>query len=427
LQGHKDWIFSLAFSPKGDQLISGSRDKTLRLWQVSASMGLTALGSSLRAHDGVVFSVAFSPTGDKLISGSYDGILRLWQVNASGLTSLSKPLQAHRGGVTSVAFLLTGDKLVSGGHDNMLYLWQVDHAGAIRLGRSLQGHKDEITSVAVSPRGDKLVSGSKDKTLLLWQVEANEITILGRPLQGHLSMVKSVAFSPTGDRIVSGGASSSYGAKDYSVRLWQITEASGEAIALGSALQGHKNDVTSVIFSSAGDQLISGSRDKTLRLWDISNVEQMSCLQVICWAAPIWTVAFRKLLNISTESKPGEGAFLAMGDEHGCVSFWHLGQGRAKVALEFVGMPPQSGCTKNIWRWLWRAVKLKGAKMHAQTHQLLAQYRAQKAETLAVKLVTAPSPQGSDAFSDTIMTVSHTNSWKAQGENKPLAVVHRSL
>ena len=238
LTGHTDRVESVAFSPAGDQVVSGSYDYTLRLWGVDGTAGPVLTG-----HTGGVLSVAFSPAGDQVVSGSWDNTLRLWGVDGTA----GPVLVGHADAVTSVAFSPVGDQVVSGG-DYTVRLWGVDGTAGVVL----TGHTGAVLSVAFSPAGDQVVSGSNDKTLRLWGVDGTP----GPVLAGHTDDVTSVAFSPAGDQVVSGS-------DDKTLRLWGVDGTAGPVLA------GHTNYVTSVAFSPAGDQVVSGSKDKTLRLWGV--------------------------------------------------------------------------------------------------------------------------------------------------------------
>ena len=248
LRGHEDSVTSVAFSPDGRRIVSGSADKTLRLWDGATGQ---QTGEPLRGHGNGVLSVAFSPDGRRIVSGSWDQTLRLWD-GATG-QPLGEPLRGHEDSVWSVAFSPDGRRIVSGSWDQTLRLW--DGATGQPLGEPLRGHEDGVWSVAFSPDGRRIVSGSTDKTLRLWDGATGQP--LGEPLRGHGEGVLSVAFSPDGRRIVSGSA-------DKTLRLWD--GATGQP--LGEPLRGHEEGVSSVAFSPDGRRIVSGSADKTLRLWD---------------------------------------------------------------------------------------------------------------------------------------------------------------
>jgi WD40 repeat protein/cytoskeletal protein RodZ len=248
LTGHSNWVTSVAFSPDGLRIVSGSSDKTLRLWDAKTGQ---PIGQPLKGHSYNVWSVAFSPDGLRIVSGSSDNTLRLW--NAKTSQPIGQPLTGHYSGVTSVAFSPDGLRIVSGSDDDTLRLW--DAKTGRPIGQYLKGHSRSVSSVAFSPDSLRIVSGSLDNTLRLWDAKTG--LPIGQPLPGHSGDVLSVAFSPDGLRIISGSL-------DNSLRLWDAK--TGQPISL--PLTGHSESVTSVAFSPDGLRIVSGSEDKTLRLWN---------------------------------------------------------------------------------------------------------------------------------------------------------------
>ncbi|MDZ4159674.1 MAG: protein kinase [Anaerolineaceae bacterium] len=204
LKGHTSGVRSVAFSPDGATLASGSWDGTIRLWRVTDGSQLRTLAG----HTNGVTSVAFSPDGATLASGSSDKTIRLWRVTDG---SQLRTLKGHTSGVWSVAFSPDGATLTSGSSDKNLRLWRVTDGSQLRM---LKGHTRYVNSVAFSPDGATLATGSEDN-IWLWRVSDGSLL---RTLEGHtgwLGSVRSVVFSPDGATLASGSG-------DGTVRLWGV-------------------------------------------------------------------------------------------------------------------------------------------------------------------------------------------------------------
>ena len=182
LQGHSDYVSSVAFSPDGKLIVSGSWDKTVRLWNTTGK----PIGQPFHINS-YVTSVAFSPNGKLIVSGSLDNTVRLWDLLEGNL--VGQPFQGHERCVNSVAFSPDGKLIVSGSHDKTVRLW--DTTGK-PIGQPFQGHEDCVYAVAFSPDGKLIVSGSDDKTVRLWDTTGKPI---GQPFYGHEKSVYAVAFS----------------------------------------------------------------------------------------------------------------------------------------------------------------------------------------------------------------------------------------
>jgi mono/diheme cytochrome c family protein len=246
--GHTGAILCVAFVPDGRLALTGSADRTLRLWDI-------ATGREVRrftGHTDDVLAVAFSPDGRLAISGGADRSVRIWEVSSG--RELQR-LTGHSDKVRAAAFSPDGRRVLSGSQDHTLRLWNAEESKEIR---TFTGHGHWVSSIAFSPDGRRILSGGHDRTVRLWDAESGRE--LGK-LEGHTREVYSVAFSPDGRRALSGG-------EDRTVRLWDI-ETSKEL----RRLEGHNNAVIAVRVSADGRQLLSGSSqyrrpDKTLRLWD---------------------------------------------------------------------------------------------------------------------------------------------------------------
>jgi WD40 repeat protein len=296
LKGHKHNITSLAFSPDGRKIVSGSEDCTVQFWDFETGTLLAAF----RGHLGSVLSVSFSPVEDFLVSGSEDRTIRIWNTRTGKVVSV---LQGHSEPVTSVAFSPHGRQVVSGSEDKTVRVWDVKSSKQLAV---LQGHRSAVTSVVFSPNAahNLIVSSSYDWTIRVWDMQmisqssamhqsddtsnpmsggylspdgAYYVSTFGEharvwdvhtgkaiaPLEGHTSCITSRDFSPNSLQIVSGS-------RDKTVRVWDTR--SGRQLAV---FDGHRKDVKVVMFSPDGSRVVSGSDDNTARLWDVSSGEQL--------------------------------------------------------------------------------------------------------------------------------------------------------
>ncbi len=251
LTGHKDWVTSVAFSPKGDLIVSGSDDRTLRLWDLAGN----PVGQPFAGHTKGITLVSFSPKGDLIVSGSDDRTLRLWNLEGD---PVGKPFVGHRDWIRSLAFSPKGDLIVSGSDDRTLRLWNLKGNPVGKpfiIQENILSQVFSFTSVVFNPEGNRILSGNIDGTLRLWDLEGNTV---GKTLPGEQAEpFVCVAFNSNGSLIVSGGT-------DSTLRLWN-----SELEPIGTPFTGHSRTVSSVAFSPKGDQIISGSEDGTLRLWDL--------------------------------------------------------------------------------------------------------------------------------------------------------------
>ncbi|RKU05496.1 hypothetical protein C6501_19780 [Candidatus Poribacteria bacterium] len=247
LTGHSDWVRSVAFSSDGQTLASGSYDHTIRLWDVVTGRHLKTLAK----HTQSVTSVSFSPDGQTLANGSWDCNIRLWDAVTG---RHKKTLTGHTDFVSTISFSPDGQTLASGGFvGGTIRLWDVS-TGTNK--RTLTGHTSSVSSVAFSPDGQTLASGSYDNTIRLWDMSTGTNK---RTLTGHTDGVSSVAFSPDGQILASGS-------RDSTIHLWDVRTGTHKR-----TLTGHSYQVVSVAFSSDGKTLASGSSDKTIRLWKLTS------------------------------------------------------------------------------------------------------------------------------------------------------------
>jgi WD40 repeat protein/tRNA A-37 threonylcarbamoyl transferase component Bud32 len=243
---HEDEVWAVAFSPDGRTVLTGSKDRTARLWDGATGQ---PRGQPLR-HENEVKAVAFSPDGRTVITGSFDKTARLWDA-ATG-KPLGQPPLRHEGGVTAVAYSPDGRIVLTGCLDGTARLW--DAATGRLRGQPLRGEPGP-ERILFTREGRPVLTASTDKTAGLSEV----VAILPRDRGGRQTdPVWTVAFSPDGRTVLTGG-------KDGTARLWDA--ATGRP--RGQPLR-HGNEVRAVAFSPDGRIVVTGGTDKTVRLWDLA-------------------------------------------------------------------------------------------------------------------------------------------------------------
>ncbi|KAK4050456.1 hypothetical protein OIV83_003526 [Microbotryomycetes sp. JL201] len=267
LKGHTDSVYCIQFDDK--HVISGSRDKTIRIWDLRTAECIKVL----TGHEGSVLCLQFD--SQMLVSGSSDSRILMWDLQGNSATGSSKyeivrsmvghaagdttiriwhretgelyrVLAGHRGPVNAVQ--LHGDKVISASGDSFMKMWDVKTGEVLR---TFAGHERGLACVKLSSCGKYLASGSNDRMIKIWNAETGECI---KTLRGHGDLVRSLAFDDVNGRIVSAGY-------DRTVRVWDLASG-GEALKF----RGHTSLVFDVAFSIT--RIISASHDQRILSMD---------------------------------------------------------------------------------------------------------------------------------------------------------------
>jgi WD40 repeat protein/serine/threonine protein kinase len=331
-------ISCVALSPDG-QRIAGGGNEGAKVWDaVSGNELLT-----LKGHTNSISSVAFSPDGQRIATASYDGTAKVWDA-ASGRDLLTLDASAaqiaqmekltagqyHTIYVTSVAFSPDGQRIATGS-GRYAQVWDAASGRELLVlkGRSV-GISVGFLSVAFSPDGKRIVTPSFGLTAIVWDATTGQELLL---LTGHGGLLSAVAFSPDGNQIATASA-------DATVRLWDAVN--GQELR---TIKGHNGFVSSAAFSPNGKRLVTGSGDGTAKVWDIAadrsraapvkNVEELN--QYEDFAANKGLAAlvdYRKMRDLSTPvafSRDGQRIAASTTRQ---LRLWDAASGRELLALK---------------------------------------------------------------------------------------------
>lgn len=300
LKGHTGWVMAVKISSDVKMCFTASFDSTSRMWEMAS-------GKCVNLFEGHSASVnGLAITNSHMATASSDKTCRVWDLSSGKTVSICK---GHSREVFCVEFILVRGAmhLLSGSADQNIVLWaDVTTAAAGKPICAFQGHHSSVLSIAACPLGDgQFVSSSGDKTVRVWNVESG---LEVKQYEGHFGSVLSVAFSPDGKMLASAS-------KDRNVRQWQYAEAT----SVGH-LDGHTKPIIAVAVSSDGKLGVTGSLDQTARVWDLTVGRT---LHVLTHVSPI--------LSVTLSS---DGAFVVAGLEDNSARVWNTSTGNALCVLK---------------------------------------------------------------------------------------------
>jgi WD40 repeat protein len=344
LLGHEAGVTALAFSNDGKQLVSGSADKTARVWDLTDAKfpELTRFAG----HGAAVGGVAFNADATQALSGSADNSVKLWTV-ADG--ELVTDFAGHTGPV--VAAVMAGNQAVSASADGTIRVWDAA-AGTVQRTIPVQ---TAVTALALRPDGNVVAAAAADQTIRLYQLADSQLL---QTLHGHEAAINTVAFSPDGTRLVSaatdgraitwnaasgrmveilpveaGLAAAVFGQDGNHIALFDKAGHSMiQQLRLSLTLNGMAQPVTGLAYSGNGQTVYTACADGTVRGFTEANGAQ--------------TFSANHGAAVHGLALSGDGQRLASAGEDQLVKLWNATNGLPLAPTQFAGFtgPVRSVC-----------------------------------------------------------------------------------
>lgn len=256
LIGHQGGVTAIALSGDGRLLASGSRDCTIKLWNLRTGQ----VFCTLSGHTAPITAIALSADANLLISGSEDQTLRFWRIKTG---TLLRTLSGYKAVFTTLALSADRQLLVAGGQTGRVHFWLLN---SNPITHGVYDQEDPVLSVALSRDGQQVLTGSNHHVITMYQGRTGELL---RTWAAHSTVSTAIALHPTNQSFAVGG-------EDGIIQCWadQTTQSDRSS----RLLTGHQGAITSLTFTPDGRYLISGSRDRTVRIWNSGTWELLAIL-----------------------------------------------------------------------------------------------------------------------------------------------------
>jgi dipeptidyl aminopeptidase/acylaminoacyl peptidase len=296
LAGHGDLVFSVAFSPNGQKIVSGCADGTVKVWDAS-------IGREIFTVDGYPESgrsIVFTPNGHRLVSAEADGFVRVWDAVTRRLI-LEIPGRAK--GFSEIAVSPDGRLIASAGEDRDVKVWDAVTGHEIH---SLGDHRSEVFCVEFYAHGGRLASSGRDGEVIVWDLSSgHELSRLQVTSEGNLT---DLAISPGGRRLAV--SSSSGELKIFNAEF-------GEELL---ALEGHKKSVRDVEFSPDGRRIAGACSDGSrgdMHIWQVPTEEDIRD-----WVIEQLAAEKEEVKSMERRRKDAERRSLARLSDEGALKSW---------------------------------------------------------------------------------------------------------
>ncbi|KAG2150693.1 WD40-repeat-containing domain protein, partial [Suillus bovinus] len=252
LKGHEEPVYDVAFIVGTRLLVTGSADKSLRVWDLDTGK---QEGEPLLGHDAEVWSVAASPDGRWIVSGGWNGSILVWEV-ATNKKELKRvplfPLRGHGGTVSSIVFATDSQTFASASWDDTVCVWKRETGKiVIATGKELLKIEQRAFNIAFTPDGLRLVSGNSNDIRISDATTGDII----KQFDAHTENFFSLAIAPNGTKF----ATTSF---DNTTRFFDLTTFE----PIGELLE-HPDAVRGVAFSEDSQLIATGCADKLVRTW----------------------------------------------------------------------------------------------------------------------------------------------------------------
>ncbi len=241
-RGHTSAVTTLAWSPNGGRLASGSWDCTVQVWDAATGKRLLRY----QGHSTGVTAVAWSPDRKTLASGSEDGLVQVWDA-ASGQTLLA--YRGHNQAISALAWSLDGSYLASASTDLTVHIWKPTSQAKPFI---YKGHRAIVEVILWSPDRKRISTVGRDQSVQRWDTASGSNVLTSRNPDAP---ARSAAWSPDGTRLASGGDDGMIVLKD------------GPSGRLLIVYRGHTHKVLVVSWSPDGTRIASGSADHSVQIW----------------------------------------------------------------------------------------------------------------------------------------------------------------
>jgi WD40 repeat protein len=377
-EGHSDFVTSLSISKDGKRLASGSGDKTIKIWDIVTGIII----QTICGHSYHISSVSINANGKRLASFSgYDRIIKIWDIDLNseikaftghyGLEesiSLSddgniliwimaskfklfnvntgdeiRAFKGHTDPVTSVYMYKNGRQIVSCSKGSVIKLWNINSG---EVSRTFEGHSSTVSSLCISEDGKYLFSGSYDKTIKIWKLDAEKEH---QNINEYINAFRTIYLSLNGQRLVSAGS-------NYRTTIWDVSsghkinefpgyytlknsgfvDSKCNRIALDSeygikiyniktakeiGFFNCNSEWNNIYIRINSNLLVSGSRSKIIRLWDINSKKE---IQTFTGHSD----------EITTLFISNNGNLLASGSGDGIIKVWNIATGKEVRTLK---------------------------------------------------------------------------------------------